>query len=76
MDGAVRPSQRPATSPCGLTTQQPPLRDQGHHSGTPRTARSGRSRALNSSLDRERHHPITTNPIGGSRLSDGDSSGR
>jgi hypothetical protein len=27
MDGAVRPSGRPATSPRGLTIQQQPLRD-------------------------------------------------
>ena len=31
LDGTDRPSQRPAASPRGLTTQQPPLRDRGHH---------------------------------------------
>ncbi|PCK22617.1 site-specific integrase [Rhodococcus qingshengii] len=39
-DGAVRPSQRPAASPRGLTTQQRERRDEEHR-GTPRTARSG-----------------------------------
>ena len=43
LDRAVRPGQRPAARPRGLTTQQPPLRDPRTTRGTTRTARSGGS---------------------------------
>ena len=73
LDGSVRPGQRSAIRPRGLTIQQPPLRNPTDTSGTPRTARSGGPRRpppFNRRRARITRSPSM--PIGGSRLSGRD----
>ena len=66
LDRTVRPGLRPAASPRGLTTQQPPLRDRGHR-GTPGQRGPADRHAQHPHPTRQRSTP-PTQPIGGSRL--------